>query len=286
MAAYWPPSVVPPRWRAIHNHHCSSMTIRARKRFGQHFLHDTRVIEKIIDRIDCTAERTLIEIGPGTGALTGPLLARVPKLHVIEIDRDLAQRLETRYAAEGKLVVHCEDVLQIDFCNRFPGTLTVIGNLPYNISTPLMFHLLEHSACIGQMIFMVQKEVAVRLCAEPGSGDYGRLSIMVQAVCQVDYLFSVGAGSFNPPPRVESAVIRLLPQPLHGAQIHDRKLFNDLVRTAFSKRRKTIRNALKSLVTETSLHTAGILPESRPEEIAVQTWIELANIVYGVRSEE
>ena len=155
------------------------MAIRARKRFGQHFLHDAHVIEKIIDQIDCDANQTLVEIGPGTGALTRPLLARVPRLHVIEIDRDLAERLATQYAAEGKLVVHCEDVLQIDFCNRFPGKLTVIGNLPYNISTPLMFHLLEQSACIEQMIFMVQKEVAVRLCAEPGSSDYGRLSIMV-----------------------------------------------------------------------------------------------------------
>lgn len=261
------------------------MAIRARKRFGQHFLHDANIIAAIIDRIDFHPDRTLIEIGPGTGALTGPLLTRVPQLHVIEIDRGLAVLLESRHGATGKLVVHCEDVLKVDFCKRFQGTLTVIGNLPYNISTPLMFHLLEQSACIVQMIFMVQKEVAERICAEPGTGAYGRLSIMVQSVCRPEQLFDVGPDSFSPPPRVDSAVIRLVPEPQRGQQIADRKLLAELVRAAFSKRRKTVRNALKSFANEQVLVQSGITPSSRPEEIAVQTWIDLANAIHRQRQD-
>lgn len=255
------------------------MTVRARKRFGQHFLHNARVIENIIEQIDYKSGHTLVEIGPGTGALTKPLLARVPQLHVIEIDRDLADLLAAMPGIDGKLIIHREDVLKIDFCRLFQGKLIVIGNLPYNISTPLMFHLLEQASCIDQMIFMVQKEVAQRICAEPGTGDYGRLSIMVQAACRPDYLFSVGAGSFSPPPKVESAVIRLTPQPLQGMQIKDRKLFADLVRTAFSRRRKTLRNALRSLVSEQQLRQAGIDPSARPEVITVEDYIKLANII-------
>ncbi len=255
------------------------MAIRAKKRFGQHFLHDTQVIDRIIDHIPFHDGQTLVEIGPGTGALTRPLLARVGLLHVIEIDTDLASLLQTRLGADGKLVIHREDVLRFDFCGRISGPLTIIGNLPYNISTPLLFHLLDQADCIEQMIFMLQKEVADRICAEPGSGDYGRLSIMVQSLCRTEWLLHVGAESFSPPPRVESAVIRLYPQQHPGGKVLDRKLFNDLVRIAFTKRRKTIRNALKTVVSEAALLRAGINPSARPEEIPVEIYIQLANIV-------
>jgi len=257
------------------------MMVRARKRFGQHFLHDRNVIDHIIDHVEIREGQTLVEIGPGTGALTIPLLARASKLHVIEIDTDLAGLLETRFGADGKLVIYREDVLKFDFCSRFAGKLTIIGNLPYNISTPLLFHLLDQSVCIDQMIFMLQKEVADRICAGPGTGDYGRLSIMVQSVCRVEWLLHVSADSFRPPPRVESAVIKLYPDRHTENKIEDRKLFNNLVRTAFSKRRKTIRNALKTFVTEELLREAGINPSCRPEEIPVETYIRLANLVHG-----
>lgn len=255
------------------------MAIRARKRFGQHFLHDQRVINRIIDAIEIDNNNTLVEIGPGTGALTRPLLARVPVLNVIEIDRDLADLLEKNPPAGGQLIVHRADVLEVELCNLVSGRLTVVGNLPYNISTPLMFHLLEHAGCIDRMIFMVQKEVADRLAAEPGSGDYGRLSVMVQSLCRVEYLFSVSPGSFSPPPKVESAVIRLIPEPLQGLTIQNRRLFADVVRTAFTKRRKTIRNALKTLASEDVLTRAGILLTVRPEEITVADYIQLANLL-------
>lgn len=257
------------------------MVIRARKRFGQHFLHDSNVIDNIVDHVEFRPDQTLVEIGPGTGALTFPLLARTSQLHVIEIDTDLARLLETKVADNRKLIIHREDVLKFDFCNRFSGKLSIIGNLPYNISTPLMFHLLDQSACIEQMIFMLQKEVADRICAEPGSSDYGRLSIMVQSVCRVEWLLNVSADSFRPPPKVESAVIKLYPDRHAGNKIENRKLFNDLVRTAFSKRRKTIRNALKTMVSEQTLIDAGITPSSRPEEIAVDLYIKLANLIHS-----
>lgn len=256
------------------------MVIRARKRFGQHFLHDTNVIDSIVNHVEFNPEQTLIEIGPGTGALTIPLLARARQLHVIEIDTDLAGLLETRLGGDGKLVIHREDVLKFEFCSRFSGKLTIIGNLPYNISTPIMFHLLDQSACIDQMIFMLQKEVADRICAEPDTSEYGRLSIMVQSVCRVQWLLDVSADSFRPPPKVESAVIKLYPDNSTAHPIENRQLFNDLVRTAFSKRRKTIRNALKTIVPEQILSDVGISPSARPEVIPVQLYIDLANAVH------
>jgi len=258
------------------------MTVRARKRFGQHFLHDKNVITRIINQINLQPAQTMVEIGPGTGALTFPLLEQVAKLHAIEIDRDLAQLLQTRVPAD-RLTIHCVDVLKFEFCKHFESRLNVVGNLPYNISTPLIFHLLDQASCIDQMIFMLQKEVAERICAEPGSNEYGRLSIMVQSQCQVEWLFNVSADSFSPPPKVESAVIKLYPGKHTCSSINDRKLFNELVRTAFSKRRKTIRNALKSLVPEQILLDSGITLSSRPEELPVETYINLANALQQVR---
>jgi 16S rRNA (adenine1518-N6/adenine1519-N6)-dimethyltransferase len=253
------------------------MKIRARKRFGQHFLNDSNVINRIIDNIDISPNLTLIEIGPGRGALTYPLLNRVTDLHVIEIDKDLSNILESSELAAGKLIVHNEDALKIDFCRKFPGKLSIIGNLPYNISTPILFHLLNHSKCIGQMLLMLQKEVADRICAEHGSKEYGRLSVMVQSVCEAQTLFDVSPGSFTPQPKVESTVLKLTPVNNQYPKILVPEIFKNIVRTAFTKRRKTIRNALKGLIDEEMLLSVAIDPSTRPEMISVTSYIELAN---------
>jgi len=250
---------------------------RARKRFGQHFLHDAAVVERILDSLDLQPGLTVFEIGPGRGALTVPLLQRLPSLHVIEIDRNLASDLQARYGADGRLTVHCADVLKFDFCGAATGRLLVVGNLPYNISTPLLFHLLDHLDCIAQMVFMLQKEVAHRLSAEPGGRDYGRLSVMIQSRCAVQFLFSVPPAAFTPPPRVESAVVRLTPAAETAPLIKDRRLFADIVRTAFCHRRKTLRNALKGVVEEGIFENLGISAQNRPEDLPVSAYADLAN---------
>lgn len=249
---------------------------RARKRFGQHFLHDEAVVDRILDSLDLESGLTVIEIGPGRGALTVPLLQRLPALHVIEIDRDLAADLQARYGADGRLTVHCVDALKFDFCGAASGRLLVVGNLPYNISTPLLFHLLDHLQCIAQMVFMLQREVARRLCAEPGGRDYGRLSVMIQSRCAVQSLFNVPPGAFTPPPRVESSVVRLTPAAAIPA-IVDRGVFDSIVRTAFSHRRKTLRNALKGVIDEALLAELGIPAQNRPEDLPVSAYAALAN---------
>ncbi len=252
---------------------------RPRKRFGQHFLHDPHVIRRIIEALDPRPGYRIIEIGPGRGALTGPLLETpgLENLEVIEIDRDLAGELEQRYLAAGRLTVHCMDVLRFDFRAGDNRPIRLLGNLPYNISTPLLFHLLDYLDCIDVMVVMLQKEVAERICAEPGKRDYGRLSVNVQAVCNVESLFDVGKGAFSPPPRVDSAVIRLRPAESATQRIHDRKLFQQLVRTCFSHRRKTLRNSLKGLLNSSAIEAEGIGPDQRPEELSVDAFTRLAN---------
>jgi 16S rRNA (adenine1518-N6/adenine1519-N6)-dimethyltransferase len=258
------------------------MSVRARKRFAQHFLKDRNIINKIIDHLNLDASQTLIEIGPGMGALTFPLLDSIDtQLHVIEIDIDLADYLQSQVKEPNKLMVHREDALKIDFCKVFKGQLNIIGNLPYNISTPLLFHTLDHICCIDQMLFMLQKEVADRITADPGSRAYGRLSVMVQSVCQAESLFDVAPGSFIPPPKVESSVIRLVPDKKAGNDINTRETFSNIVRAAFTKRRKTIRNALKGLVSETDLESCGIDPGTRPEQVSVELYLNLARIITG-----
>lgn len=254
--------------------------VRARKRFGQHFLHDQYVINRIIENIDLDSGLPLVEIGPGLGALTIPLLQYTDTLHAIEIDNDLADRLEQIDHAKGKLIIYRGDVLKFDFCSSFENKINVVGNLPYNISTPLLFHMLGHITCINQMIFMLQKEVADRICAEPGTHDYGRLTIMVQSICKVEQLFDVSAGSFNPPPKVKSSVIKLTQADNAGIKIDDRDIFSRIVRTAFSKRRKTIRNALKEFVNEQEIIVSGALPTARPEELSIEIFARLANTIY------
>lgn len=249
---------------------------RPRKRFGQHFLHDRTVIRRIIDALQPAADARVIEIGPGRGALTGPLLEILPVLEVVEIDRDLADALEQGFGDSGRLTVHRGDVLRFDFCAHGAAPVRVVGNLPYNISTPLLFHLLDQLDCIEVMVLMLQKEVARRICAESGSRDYGRLSVMIQASCRVEELFDVGRGAFTPAPRVDSAVIRLRPHTGDGPDIGDRQEFARLVRTAFSQRRKTLRNSLKGLRDEDDIRAAGVDPDARPETLPVEAFARLA----------
>jgi 16S rRNA (adenine1518-N6/adenine1519-N6)-dimethyltransferase len=240
---------------------------RARRRFGQHFLHDPKVIERIVATIDPRPGQALIEIGPGRGALTAPLLQRAGELTAIEIDRDLAGALQARFGAPLKLIV--ADVLDVDFttlrADRKP--LRVIGNLPYNISTPLLFYLLAQRGAILDMHFMLQREVVERMVAVPGSKAYGRLTVMLAPWVRVESVLDVGAGAFRPAPKVASAVVRITPFAGPAFPILSTERFERVVRAAFSQRRKTLRNALKGLVSEEQLRGLAIDPGLRPERL-------------------
>jgi len=252
---------------------------RARKRFGQHFLHDRGVIERIIAAIGPRPGDHLVEIGPGLGALTAPLLARHGALDVVELDRDVIPHLEQACAGKGELRVHNVDALKFDFSAlAAPGeSLRVVGNLPYNISTPLIFHLLDDAAVIADMHFLLQKEVVDRLTAAPGGGDYGRLSVMVQYRCRAEGLFRVGPGAFSPPPKVDSAVVRLTPYAELPFPARDEQRLAELVNRAFSQRRKTLRNSLKQLLDAEAIAAAGIDPGERPEQVPVEGFVRLAD---------
>jgi len=255
-----------------------------RKRFGQHFLHDPAIIGRIIASINPQPSDSLVEIGPGRGAITLPLLRAARRLHVIELDRDLVGPLETLCREAGELTLHNTDALRVDFCElNAPMPLRVVGNLPYNISTPLLFHLLAQSRCIADMYFMLQKEVVDRLAASPGSSQYGRLSVMVQYRCAVTQLFNIGAGAFQPPPRVESAFVRLVPFAKPPVEVHDEDLLAAVVRQAFSQRRKTLRNALKGMFQEQEIRGLGIDPSARAEVLGIREFASLANCVAGRR---
>ena len=251
---------------------------RARKRFGQHFLHDPAVIARILAAIAPQPGDRLVEIGPGLGALTLPLLERVGQLEVVEIDRDVIPRLAARAAGRGTLVIHTADALTFDFAAlRGAGPkLRLCGNLPYNISTPLLFHLLDAQAAIADMHFMLQKEVVARMAAGPGGKAYGRLTVMLAARCSVEHLFDVGPGAFRPPPRVDSAVVRLVP---HGAApfpIGDAGRFAAVVAAAFGQRRKTLRNSLAGLVDSAGFAAASVDPARRAETLAPAEFARLA----------
>jgi 16S rRNA (adenine1518-N6/adenine1519-N6)-dimethyltransferase len=249
----------------------------ARKRFGQHFLADGGIIDAIVREIAPRPGQAMVEIGPGLAALTQPLVERVGQLTVIELDRDLAARL--RQHAQRKVVE--SDVLKVDFTALADalGTpkLRVVGNLPYNISSPILFHVLEHAEAVRDMHFMLQKEVVDRMGAEPGSKVYGRLSVMLQAKCRVTPLFTVGPGAFRPPPKVDSAVVRLVPRPAGELGIADPALFEHLVRDAFGQRRKTMRNAVMQLCRGEDIEAAGLRPDARAEQLAVADFVRLAN---------
>jgi 16S rRNA (adenine1518-N6/adenine1519-N6)-dimethyltransferase len=258
------------------------MEHRARKRFGQHFLHDPGVIGRIVDAFAPRPGEIVVEIGPGLGALTRPLLERVPRLQVVEFDRDLVARLRRDYPPE-RLTVHEADALEFDFCRLAePGTrLRLIGNLPYNISTPLLFHLLDQERCIGDMLFMLQKEVVERLRAAPDTPDYGRLSVMIQWRCAVEKLFDIGPGAFNPPPRVESSIVRLTPHATPPVTVSDPQRFAAVVKAAFAQRRKTLRNTLKGLVSGETMTALGIAPERRAETLTLEEFARLADCTTG-----
>lgn len=255
-----------------------------RKRFGQHFLHDPGVIRRIVAAIDPRPGEHLVEIGPGPGALTIPLLQRLGSLDVVELDRDLINGLAARCSEVGELRIHASDALAFDFCSLVAGEerLRVVGNLPYNISTPLLFHLLDQRACLHDMVFMLQKEVINRIAAPPGGKIYGRLSVMVQYRCAVTRLFSIGPGAFTPPPRVDSALVRLQPRP-PALPATDEALFADVVARAFAQRRKTLRNALSGLTGPEDIRAAGIDPGCRAETLAVVDFVRLSNHIAGLR---
>lgn len=251
-----------------------------RKRFGQNFLHDQNVIQRIVNAISPGQGEHLVEIGPGQGALTRQLLPLVGKMDAIELDRDLIEPLKQSCAALGQLTIHSADALKFDFCslvNSAQQKLRVVGNLPYNISTPLLFHLMEQRHCIKDMHFMLQKEVVERITASPGNGQYGRLSIMLQYYCQAEQLFNVPPGAFFPPPKVDSAVFRLVPHESPPYPAKDEKLLSQVVSQSFSQRRKTIRNNLKGMIEEGVLQELGIDPGLRPERLEPEQFVKLAN---------
>lgn len=249
---------------------------RAKKRFGQHFLTDPGVIDAIVRVIAPASDDVIVEIGPGPGAITSPIVKRCGTFHAIELDRDLAANLRERFAADEHVTIHEADALTFDFSALGPS-LRVIGNLPYNISTPLLFHLLEHRAAIADMHFMLQKEVVDRMAAKPGSKAYGRLSIMLGCYLDVEAQFDVDRLAFEPPPDVTSAVVRLTPRPENQVHISDPGLLSRIVAAAFSKRRKTLRNALKQVATEEDLENLQIDPQLRPENVSIADWVALAN---------
>lgn len=253
------------------------MNTRPRKRFGQHFLHDRRVIERIVAAIAPAPGERIVEIGPGEGALTESLLAAAGRLDVVEIDRDLAAALRARNDWPGVLVVYAADVLRFDFrALAVDGPLRIVGNLPYNISTPLLFRLLAQRDALHDMHFMLQREVVDRIVAAPGGGDYGRLSVMLQAHCEATALFRVSPGAFRPPPAVESTVVRLVPRAQPAVPPELETAFGAIVRDAFSTRRKTLRNSLRARLSAAAIEAAGVDPGARPETLPVSAFAALA----------
>ena len=261
------------------------MSHRPRKRFGQNFLHDQGVIERILSHVDPRPGQHLVEIGPGQGALTRGLLQRTDELDAIELDRDLLEPLRRTCAPLGTLHLHNADALKFDFrtLKTDERKLRLVGNLPYNISTPLLFHLVDQADVIEDMHFMLQKEVVERMAAAPGSKAYGRLSVMLQVSCEVTRLFDIGPGSFTPPPKVDSSVVRLRPlaQPLVAG---DRlAAFSAFLATAFGQRRKTLRNNLKGLLDAEQIAALGIDPGTRSETLDLNALIRLHEATVGSR---
>ena len=258
--------------------------MQPRKRFGQHFLHDPAIIGRIIAALDAQQGEPWVEIGPGLGAITAPLLERVGVLHAIELDRDLIMPLQARCATLGTLHLHQADALRFDYCTLATTIgvsetgLRLVGNLPYYISTPLLFHVLDHTRCVRDMHFMLQREVVERMSASPGSKTYGRLTVMLAARCRVEALFRIAPGAFKPPPRVESAYARITPWRDPPFAIDDPARFAHIVTQAFSKRRKTLRNALLGIVSADSMAALDIDPGARPETLSPAQFAALARL--------
>jgi len=250
----------------------------ARKRFGQNFLIDQQVIADIVNAVAPRRGDCVVEIGPGLGALTEPLLKRLDHLHVVEIDRDIVARLEKQHSPD-QLSIHSGDALNFDFSllSKQNGSLHVVGNLPYNISTPLLFHLASFAHLVYDMHFMLQKEVVERMVAEPGSSDFGRLSVMLQYRFVMDWLFDVPPESFEPAPKVDSAVIRLIPRAPGDIVLKDESRFATLVSAAFAQRRKMLRNNLKGIIGNADFERLGIVPTARAEDLSVEDYVRIAN---------
>jgi 16S rRNA (adenine1518-N6/adenine1519-N6)-dimethyltransferase len=249
---------------------------RARKRFGQHFLTDPGVVDAILRAVHATKDDVVVEIGPGQGAITAALAASAGHLHAVELDRNLVYRLRRQYDGVENVTIHEADALAFDF-SSLGDRLRIVGNLPYNISTPLLFHLLKSRDRIIDMHFMLQKEVVDRMAAAPGSKAYGRLGIMLGCHLNIESLFDVDRSAFDPPPDVTSAVVRLDPLPAGAFNIEDDALLSKLVTSAFMKRRKTIRNSLKDIVEVSDLEAVGIDAGLRPEQISISKYVQLSN---------
>ena len=250
----------------------------AKKHLGQHFLHERGVIDKIIHALHLKPEDRVVEIGPGQGALTFPLLQAHGELTAIEFDRDLLVPLQQHAAALGHLHLIHSDVLNVAFDELYPGQMIrLVGNLPYNLSSPILFHALAYAPVIQDMHFMLQKEVVDRMAASPGSKVYGRLSVMLQAYCSVTPLFKVPPGAFRPPPKVDSAVVRLIPKPVDQIAINSPSMFSAIVRDAFGQRRKTLRNSLQNLCDSELLQSVHIDPQKRAEQLTFHEFIAIAN---------
>ncbi len=257
------------------------MTNQLRKRFGQHLLIDQSVIVQLVQAINVKPNQIVCEIGPGLGALTIPILNESQALHAVEIDQNLSAALIEKCKEVGELYLYQTDILKFDLktISNKNQSIRLIGNLPYNISTPLLFHLLTFSSQIKDMHFMMQKEVIDRIVATTNSSSYGRLSIMVQSYFDVQKLFDINPECFNPPPKVMSSFLRLTPSTKFQATIKDRKTFGKVVQTAFQQRRKTIKNSLSTITTEEELHKADIEASLRAQEISIAQYITLSNII-------
>ena len=247
----------------------------ARKRFGQNFLVDSGIISAIVSAINPQRGDTVVEIGPGLGAITEPLLARVDHLHVVEIDRDLIARLKKQHSPE-RMTIHEGDALAFDFAS-IGKNMHLVGNLPYNISTPLLFHLADYAENVYDMHFMLQKEVVERMVAEPGDADFGRLSVMLQYRFYMEWLIDVPPESFEPAPKVESAVVRLIPKPAAELNAKNLDKLSQVVLAAFSQRRKMLRNTLKGLLDDAGFAALDIDPTRRAEDIPVEGYVRIAN---------
>ena len=257
------------------------MKHQARRRFGQNFLQDANVINRIIHSINPQATDHIVEIGPGLGALTHPLAHTDVQLDLVELDRDLIIKLEKLYKTYTNVTITNADALKFDFheLSRHDKKLRIVGNLPYNISTPLLFHLIDQIDVIKDMHFMLQKEVVDRLAAQPGGSDYGRLGIMVQYFCQVEALFTVDPSAFKPMPKVDSAIVRLIPHKELPYPSKNLSKLRHIVMQAFNQRRKVIRNSLKGIIDESQLQSLGIDPMTRPERISIEDFVALSNLM-------
>lgn len=259
---------------------------RARKRFGQNFLVNDNVISGIIRAVQAQEQDNLIEIGPGLGVLTERFAQTKAKLTAIELDRDLADRISERFASNSNFRLLCQDALKVDFSTVYDidSRLRIIGNLPYNISTPLIFHLLKYAEQIDDMHFMLQKEVVDRMAAAPSTKDFGRLSVMVQYRCTVESIIDVPPQSFDPPPKVDSAVVRLIPKKPE-LKANSIPWFERIVRNAFNQRRKTLRNTLRNELTPEQIEQLGINPSLRPENLSVTEYVKLANYAHEISND-